>query len=51
MTEWIASQSSGLAVQDCFPGGENMNLLFNSSEGSNEEKWVGNRRTRLYSEM
>ena len=28
-----------------------MNLLFNSFEGSNEEKWVGSRRKRFYSEM
>ena len=51
MAEWIASQCSDLAVHDRFPGGENMNLLFNSFEGSNEEKWVGNTRKRFYSEM
>ena len=51
MVQRIASQCSDLAVCDCFPGGENMNLLFNSFEGSNEENWLGNRRKRLYSEI
>ena len=45
------SQRSGLAVQDRFPGGKNMNLLFNSFDSSNEEKWLGNRKMRFYSEM
>ena len=26
------------AVRDCFPGGDDMNLLFNGFEGSNEKK-------------
>ena len=47
----IACQSSDLAVCDRFQGGENVNLLFNSFEGSDEEKWLGNRRKRLYSQM
>ena len=38
----MASQSSDLVVSDRFPGGDTMNLLFNSFEGSNDEKWVGN---------
>ena len=31
-----SSQSSSSAVRDRFPGGEDMNLLFNGFEGSNE---------------
>ena len=46
-----SSQSSDLAVCDRFPGGENMNLLFNSFENSNEEKLLCNRMKRFYSEM
>ena len=51
MAQWIASQSSDLAVRDYFLGGENINLLFNGFEGSYGEKWVGNRRKRFYREM
>ena len=35
------------AVRDCFLGGDDLNLLFNGFEGSNEKKWVGNRRQRF----
>ena len=38
MASWIVSWSSTPAVLDHFPGGEDMNLLFNSFEGSNEKK-------------
>ena len=31
------------AIRDRFPGAEDMNLLFYGFEGSNEEKWVGNK--------
>ena len=37
MAQWIASQVSSTAIRDCLPGGQVMNLLFNFSEGSNEE--------------
>ena len=30
MVSWLANQSSNPAVGDRFPGGENMNLLYNS---------------------
>ena len=47
----MASKNSGPAVHNHFPGGENMNLLFNTFESSNEEKWVGIRRKGFCSEM
>ena len=41
ITKRIVSQSSNLAVWDRFPGGDNMNMLFNCFESSNEEKMGG----------
>ena len=35
---WIARQNSGVAIQDRFPGGKVMYLLYNFFEGSNEER-------------
>ena len=35
-----SKSSTSLAIWDGFAGGEDMNLLFNGFEGSNEEKMV-----------
>ena len=60
MAQWIVIQSLDLAVCDHLLEGENMNFVFrvllrisfwNSFESSNEEKWVGNKRKRFYSEI
>ena len=38
-------------VRERLTGEEDINLLFNGSEGSNKEKLVGNRRKRFCSVM
>ena len=39
----LGRQVTSCAIQYCFPGGEDKNLLFNGFEGSYEEKWVDNK--------
>ena len=47
----IGRQSSNTAVRDHFLGGDNMNSVFNCFKGSNEEKYLANRRKILYCKM
>ena len=44
VAKWIAGQKSTPAARDPFPRRENMNLLYNDFEDSNEEKMSGQQK-------
>ena len=51
MIEWLASQNSGTATQDCFQGGEVTNLLFNFIENSNKEITGKEKKERVHGDI